>query len=480
MLKKRRKEYEEDIYMDEGDDDEIEIMDLVFILIRRWRIIASVMVPVVILGVVFAITRPSIYKSETTLIVSSGAQYSARVDQNEMTTNQKLVSTYTEIARSESIMRNVIKKLDLGSTPTQVAKKVKVSPVGDTEFIRISYTDADPRIAMLLVDEVSREFINRVRQVMNVQNLRVADKAELGKLEPKKRALILAISIVLGGMLGVFAAFVVEFLHSKLRKPEDIERVLGASVLANIPEFDLEDEGNGKRKIFFKGDQDSHIAEALRVLRTNVHFMNDESSSVIVTTSTVPKEGKSTVAANYAMSVALSGKKVLLVDCDIRRPRAHTSFDIEVEYGMGDVLLGKREAADVIIKDIEENLDLLPSKHLTNNVTELFLGDRMKQLIEEVRGKYDLVVLDTPPLMVATDAAIMSEYADGLIYVVGYDEISKKELMASKQILKRAGANILGCVVNKVEKSGYSYGNYGYYNYSYKYYKDYIGETEKA
>ncbi len=231
---------------------------------------------------------------------------------------------------------------------------------------------------------------------------------------------------------------------------------------------------SSERKMFFKGDQDSHLAESLRVLRTNIHFMEEKENRVVVFTSTIPKEGKSTIAANYAMSVAISGEKVLLVDCDIRRPRAHSSFGIQIDHGMGSVLLGDKKVEDVILKGIEENLDILPSKHLSQNVTELFLGNKMKDLLKGLREKYDLIVLDTPPLTVATDAVILSEYSDGVVYICGYDMVSKKELLQSKKMLDRARANIYGTVVNKIDKRGYSYGNYGYYNNNYSYYEEYI------
>jgi len=229
-----------------------------------------------------------------------------------------------------------------------------------------------------------------------------------------------------------------------------------------------------QRKIFFKGDQDTHLAESLRVLRTNIHFMEDKKNRIVVFTSTIPKEGKSTMAANYAMSVAISGEKVLLVDCDIRRPRAHTSFGIKVKKGMGSILLGEAKTEDVILKGVEKNLDILPSTHLNYNVTELFLGNKMKSLLEDLRKKYDLIVLDTPPIVISTDAIILSEYSDGVVYVCGYDMVSKKELLQSKKLLDRAGAKIYGVVVNKIDKKGYSYGNYGYYNNNYNYYEDYI------
>jgi len=243
-VKKRKKE--EDFFEEiDGDEDEIELMDLVFILIRRWKLIVMVAIPVIVLGLAFAMTRPSVYSAEATLMVSSGQIYSINnLDNAEISKNQKLVSSYTEIARSKSIMRSVIRKLDLDEEPEEVAKLVKVTPVEDTEFIKISYKDKNSQRAALLTNEVAEEFISKIKKVMSFENLKIVEKAEVPeKPLPKKRALILAISIVLGGMLGVFIAFIMEFLHSKLRKPEDIEKIMGCSVLANIPDFNIEKIG---------------------------------------------------------------------------------------------------------------------------------------------------------------------------------------------------------------------------------------------
>jgi capsular exopolysaccharide synthesis family protein len=235
-----------------------------------------------------------------------------------------------------------------------------------------------------------------------------------------------------------------------------------------------------ERKLFFNIDDHGPIAEALRVLRTNIHFIDEKEKKTVIVTSSIPKEGKSFIAANYAMSEAMVGQKVLLIDCDLRRPRAHSSFGIADHHGLGEILMGDKKAEDVIVKEVEKNLDLLPTKHLEHNVTELLQGKKMGLLIKELQEIYDLVVIDTAPLIVATDAAILSKIADGVIFVNGYDMASKKELMYAKEILSSAGANLYGMVVNKIDKSGYGYGykNHGYYNYNYKYYQEYIKEDK--
>lgn len=233
-----------------------------------------------------------------------------------------------------------------------------------------------------------------------------------------------------------------------------------------------------KRKIFFIQEDNMEVTEAFRTVRTNLAFQNDkEIGRKIMVTSSIPGEGKSTLAGNYGASLAIAGKKVLLIDCDIRRPRAHESFGIKVERGLESVLTENINPKDVIIKDLIPNFDLLPTKHMRYNVTELFIGDKMKEVIASLENEYNTIILDMPPLAVASDAAILSKYVDGVVVVVAYDQVAKRELEFTKEMLSNAGANIYGFVVTKVDKGGLSYGNYGYYNNYYSYYQEYYSDS---
>lgn len=223
--------------------------------------------------------------------------------------------------------------------------------------------------------------------------------------------------------------------------------------------------------IFFRRDSDNYLLESFRVLRSNIHFLEKNKQKIIIFTSTLPNEGKTTVSINYAMSVAVTGKKVIFVNCDIRRFRSLDRLKIKGTHGIESVLLGNKKLDEVIIRGIEENLDVLPSKHLNRDITELFLGDRIEKLLNELKESYDLIVLDTPPLTIATDAAILSEYADGVIYVCGYNMVTKEKMIRTKKILDRAKAKIYGIVINKINEKAYI-NEYGYDEYNY--YNDYI------
>lgn len=236
MSKKRKYEdFDEEF---ENEDEEIDLADLIFTLIRRWKLIILTAIPIVILGVIFAVTRPTIYEAETTLIVSNNTS-SVALDSSDISLSQRLVITYSEIAKNKSIMRKVINKYDLQEDVDGLAKLVTIAPVDDTELITLTYKNKDPQLAAMVTNEIANEFMDKVVQVMRVRNVSVVEKAQVPVQPlPKKRALIVLASVVLGMAAGTGMAFVMEFLHKKLRKPSEIKAVLGgAHMIGMVPDF---------------------------------------------------------------------------------------------------------------------------------------------------------------------------------------------------------------------------------------------------
>ena len=237
----REKYYDEKRYFEE-DEDVIDLADIIFMIIRRWKVVVLLMIPVVILGFFIASTRPSVYQADTTLIVSSGMQ-SVGLDNNDVALNQKLVVTYSEIAKSRDILRRVISKYDLQETPEVLAKKISISVVKDTELIKLAYSCNDSKLSQAVTNELAEEFIKKVGQVMRIRNVSVVEKAiEPISPLPKKRGTILLASIILGGMLGAGVALLIEFLHKKVRKSSDMEKILGVQMLGMIPEIDFNEK----------------------------------------------------------------------------------------------------------------------------------------------------------------------------------------------------------------------------------------------
>ena len=222
-------------------EKEIDLLDFIFVIIRRWKVIVLMMIPAVILGLFFAMTKPSVYQADTTLIVASGMQ---SVGLESIALNQKLVVTYSEIAKSRDILTRVISKYDLEESPVSLGKRISVIPIKDTELIKLTYSCNDSKLAEAITNELANEFIKKVGQVMKVRNVSVVERAiePLHPL-PKKRGVIVLSFIILGGILGIVITFIIEFLHKKLRKSSEIEKILGVQMLGMIPEVEIANKG---------------------------------------------------------------------------------------------------------------------------------------------------------------------------------------------------------------------------------------------
>ncbi len=246
-MRKKEDFYEDNFY---EDGEEIDLMDLVFTLLRRWKLIGLVALPIFGMGVFFALTRPTVYKTEMTLMISSGRNFNASsLDGGELSVNQKLATTYAEIAKSNAILKNVIKKYDLETILKTLQNEVSIAPVKDTELLQLTYKNSDPALAAAVTNEIGNEFMLKVREVMNFQNIKVVEAAEIPREAlPKRRGAILVISLILSGMTGCMVAFVVEFFFCKLRKPKDIEKILGTSMLGMVPDFKFSLVDGGKNE----------------------------------------------------------------------------------------------------------------------------------------------------------------------------------------------------------------------------------------
>lgn len=208
-------------------------------------------------------------------------------------------------------------------------------------------------------------------------------------------------------------------------------------------------------------DPKSVIAESYKTLRTNIQYSSlDKKLQTIVVTSSEPGEGKTTTACNLALSFAQSSKKTLLIDCDLRKPTVHKQFKISNLVGLSDVLIGKEEVKNILV-NYNDFLDVLSSGHISPNPSEMLSSNAMSNLLNELKEEYEVIILDSAPLLAVTDAQLLSVKADGTILVVKADKTKKDCVVQAKGLLEKVNANLLGLVLNKVERASRKY--YYYY-----------------
>ncbi|KYH34272.1 tyrosine-protein kinase YwqD [Clostridium tepidiprofundi DSM 19306] len=223
----------------------------------------------------------------------------------------------------------------------------------------------------------------------------------------------------------------------------------------------------------------SYISEAYRTLRTNIKYSSydDEIKSILIT-STSPYEGKSVTVSNLAVSMVQDGKKVLIVDCDLRRPTIHKKFGISNLNGLSNYLVGEISFEDAIVER-GENLYIMSSGIVPPNPSEMLSSNKMKEFLNFKRDEFDLIILDSPPVLAVTDAQVLSTMVDGVILVVESGKTEKEALVKSKEHLDKVKANIIGVVINKIPvNKGKGYGYYYYYYYEHE--KDYRKRRKRS
>lgn len=335
-------------------------------------------------------------------------------------------------------------------------------------------------VAQTTYQELLRQFqLVQVMENQNVGNARVISEALVPEIavSPKK-PLNLALGGFLGILLGAGTALLLESMNQTLKNIEEANRLLGFPLLGTIPQY-----GEKKRKNPVEGllevpllDQPySPVSTSLEMLNTNLGFtVSDKELRVILVTSSTSGEGKSFVAANLAVAASHVGKRVLLIDCDMRRPRQHRIWEIPNLLGTSNILAGQNELEPAIHK-VFLNVDMLPAGKIPPNPVTLLDSQRMADLIEEARQDYDFVIIDTPPLTAVTDPLIIGKFADGLLLVVRPGKVEYSALKSAKSLLNQSKVPVLGMAVNGVsEESGYG----GYYYY--RGYRGYYREREET
>lgn len=280
-------------------------------------------------------------------------------------------------------------------------------------------------------------------------------------IRPQKAQQV-ALAMVMGLMLGIGFAFLQEFLDDRVNSSEDIQRVVALPTLGMVPTI-----GEGTNCLLIGQDAFSPVTESYRSLRTSVQYSAlDKKVHLIGVTSAHPGEGKSVTSANLAIAMALQGKRVILVDADLRRPSTHRLFGVESEPGLTSVLAGELTLDEALRKTAIEDLQILTSGPLPPNPPELLNSQVMLDLMEELKTQADVIIFDTPPVVPVTDAQVLGSYLDGMILVVESGQARKAAVKHARELLDRTHVRILGVVLNKIDQSGKGY-YYQYYHSGY-------------
>jgi capsular exopolysaccharide synthesis family protein len=346
------------------------------------------------------------------------------------------------------------------------------------ELARYDIQDASYRADIARTQQIYDQTISRLKEINLVRDFGgydakvISPAGEGGRVGTGFVQFLLA-GVALGLLLGVGLAYLADMTDRSFRGPDEIRRRLGLPVVAHVPIFEAEGTPSGPdgvlldRSLAIYHRPKSGEAEAYRSLRTALYFTTrGEVNKVIQVTSPNKGDGKSTIAANLAIAIAQSGKRVVLLDGDMRRPRVHELFGVTAEVGLGSVIAGTAQLSAALLDSGIDRLSLLTCGPRPDNPSELLTQPRFEEVLRELRGQFDFVIVDTPPLLAVTDPAVVVSRMDAVFLAVRLSRNGRPAAERAREILQTLRANVLGVVVNGVGKET---GGYGYEHYTYEY-----------
>jgi len=456
------------------DGASLELRDYLRVVRKGWIIIVAATLAGVAVGALASLLATPTYVSSTRLFVSVQAQESSTTGdlvQGSSAAQQK-VRSYVDVVTSDAVLAPVIDELGLDLTPAQLAAQVSADSPLNTVLINVTVTDTDAQRAADVVNAVSASFADVVVDELESPAGGGPSLVKIATIVPGQVAaapssprttLNLGLGLLVGLALGVGGAVLRSTLDTRIHGSHDVEVVTDAPILGGISY----DSGASKRPLVVHVDPRNPRAESFRTLRTNLQFVNiDSVSPSLVVTSSLPGEGKTTTTSNLAIALAETGARVVVVDGDLRLPRLAETMGLEGVVGLTDVLIGRADLADVLQPWGRGSLFVLPAGRVPPNPSELLGSTAMVSLLDTLTGTFDFVLVDAPPLLPVTDAAILSKLTSGALVVAAAGRTKRQELQSALRNLEHVGSRVLGLVLTMLPTKGpdaYGYGNYGAY-----------------
>lgn len=411
-----------------------------------------------------------VYTAQTQLFVAIQSSGSVLELQQGNTFSQARVQSYVKTVGSPLVLQPAIEALGLETTPEQLAARIQASTEVNTVLINIDVTDASPVQAAAIAQAVADSLISSIDSLERPKNGGTSPVA-LSIIKPATAPTVpsapntkmnLLFGFVGGLALGVAATVLRTTIDNRIRGEGDLRKVTVAPLLGGI----TFDQDAAKRPLLTQIAAQSPRAESFRQLRTNLQFASVAGhGKTILVTSSVPGEGKSTTATNLAIAVAQAGQAVCLVDADLRRPMVNEYLGLDRNAGLTTALMGTAELTQLLQPWGVDNLQVLTSGEIPPNPSELLGSTQMKALIKTLEETFDTVIIDAPPLLPVTDAAVLSQHVGGVVVVVGAQNIRQPDLSKSLRALEMVGSPILGVVLNKLPVKGPDAYAYTYYSH---------------
>ena len=452
--------------------------EIVKLLRSRWVTVLLTTLIAISGSTAYTLLQTPLYEATTRLFVSTNSDMSVGDLYQGSRYSQERVVSYTELLTGQTLANRTIDRLNLNVTADDLRDRVKATSKPNTVLITVSILDQSPVLARDIANAMSDEFVLMARELETPTKgarpearVVVEQRASIPQ-EPvvPQKIRNLALGIFIGGLLGVGLAVLRDQLDNTVKNQETLQEITGTSVVGYVP---LDRKFAGTHALSFDNDN-SATTEAFRKLRTNLQFLAvDDPPRLIVISSSIPGEGKSTTAVNLALALAEAGNRVVLIDGDLRRPRLATYLDMVGSVGFSTALSGAAPLKEVLQETKFPRLTLLAAGVVPPNPSELLGSLAAKKTLRELREEFDYAIVDSAPLLAVTDGAILAAEADGALVVVRAGETKREQVEHAIRSLTDVGATVLGAILNMMPSN-----RHGGYDSSYSYYSGSYGDSK--
>lgn len=461
---------------------EFSINDIISLLWKRFVLI--IFCTLAGLCTFFAFTRVAInptYSASVQLYVNSNDTTSS-IDLNELYYAQKVVTTYINFLKTKVFYAQVIEESGLNYTTGELKNMTEINSVNNTEIFQISVTTNSAEDSYKLVTAMQKLAPELIKSIKTSAEISVVDPVvyPMGPSGPN-----ILFNTAIGGLLGFFLSvsitFLWEIIDVNVKNQDEIKRKYNKPILGAIPNYEehrakrnldqiihsIIHRNNSRNDKVVKDDTDFLITEAYKELRTNLRYtLRKDGCKRILINSPISQDGKSTICTNLGITIAQTGARVLVMDCDLRKGRLHNFFNIRSNPGISELLIGITKEKDVIQNTIYENLQVITMGKIPPNPTELLAGGQMEEILKVLEKNYDFIIIDSPPVNVVSDALSLIKLVDGVILVVREKFTSHPNIVGAISKLEFVEAKIIGFVINgmSIKRGNKSKSKY-YYNY---------------
>lgn len=458
--------------------ENIDIKRIFQIVFSKKIFIILIIITSISIGYVYSYYYKKPQYNSTTKILLVADENKEQLTQTDLNINTSLISTYSSIAKSASVIEKTIENLGLNMSVQELQKNIQVAQIDKTQFLKISVTSTNAEMAKNITNELAQVFSNQIKQIYNIDNIKIVDEAEIAK-EPYN--INHTKDMIMFGIIGIFLSsllvILIYFIDDTLKDESDVEQKLKIKNIGTLP-IDKDNE-----QLIIKTNPKSHIVECIKTLRTNILYVKNKNTILI--TSANQQEGKSWIANNLAVALAQTNKRVILVDTDLRKNSDKSEiFKIKNQEGLSDFIKevseDKLENLKISTKYIQEtdipNLHILANGTIPPNPSELISSNNMKKILDLLKDMYDLIILDGTPCLLVSDSIALSSMVDSTIIVAESRKTKIHDLKETKKLIQDVNGNVLGIISNKVEAQG---GKYYGKTYGYYYGKEELSENEK-